>query len=146
RPSTTASSNWSSKPRTGARCRPSRIFPVSTIYSPQAPARLNTSRKHAMASNRSSKVIITCAVTGAVHTPSMSEYLPLTPDQIVQNAVDAANAGAAIVHLHARDPSDGRPTPDPAVFDQIRSEEHTSELQSRENIVCRLLLEKKKKI
>lgn len=72
-----------------------------------------------MVSNRSSKVIITCAVTGAVHTPSMSEYLPLTPDQIVQNAVDAANAGAAIVHLHARDPSDGRPTPDPAVFDQI---------------------------
>lgn len=62
-------------------------------------------------SKRSSKVIITCAVTGAVHTPSMSEYLPLTPDQIVQNAVDAANAGAAIVHLHARDPHDGRPTP-----------------------------------
>ncbi len=70
-------------------------------------------------SKRSSKVIITCAVTGAVHTPSMSEYLPLTPDQIVQNAVDAANAGAAIVHLHARDPQDGRPTPDPAVFDMI---------------------------
>ncbi len=70
-------------------------------------------------SKRSSKVIITCAVTGAVHTPSMSEYLPLTPDQIVQNAVDAANAGAAIVHLHARDPHDGRPTPDPAVFDMI---------------------------
>lgn len=70
-------------------------------------------------SKRSSKVIITCAVTGAVHTPSMSEYLPLTPEQIVQNAVDAANAGAAIVHLHARDPQDGRPTPDPAVFDMI---------------------------
>ncbi|HWL28690.1 MAG TPA: 3-keto-5-aminohexanoate cleavage protein, partial [Burkholderiaceae bacterium] len=72
-----------------------------------------------MAVNRSPKVIITCAVTGAVHTPSMSDHLPLTPGQIVQNAVDAANAGAAIIHLHARDPGDGRPTADPAVFDTI---------------------------
>lgn len=72
-----------------------------------------------MAPGPSSKVIISCAVTGAVHTPSMSDYLPLTPDQIVQNAVDAAQAGAAIIHLHARDPNDGRPTADPAVFDMI---------------------------
>jgi len=65
------------------------------------------------------KVIITCAVTGSVHTPSMSPYLPLTPDEIAQQAVEAAEAGAAILHLHARDPVDGRPTPDPAVFRQF---------------------------
>ena len=62
------------------------------------------------------KVIITCAVTGAVHTPSMSPYLPLTPDEISHEAVAAAEAGASILHLHARDPKDGRPTPDPEVF------------------------------
>lgn len=65
------------------------------------------------------KVIITCAVTGAIHTPTMSEYLPLTPDQIAEQAIEAAEAGAAILHLHARDPKDGRPTPDPAVFKQF---------------------------
>ncbi len=65
------------------------------------------------------KVIITCAVTGSVHTPSMSPYLPLTPDQIAGQAIEAAKAGAAVLHLHARDPVDGRPTPDPAVFDQF---------------------------
>lgn len=65
------------------------------------------------------KVIITCAVTGSVHTPTMSPYLPITPDQIAQQAIEAAEAGAAILHLHARDPVDGRPTPDPAVFDQF---------------------------
>ncbi|ANN65288.1 3-keto-5-aminohexanoate cleavage protein [Bordetella bronchialis] len=63
------------------------------------------------------KVIISCAVTGSVHTPTMSAYLPLTPDQIAEQAIEAAQAGAAILHLHARDPHDGRPTPDPAVFD-----------------------------
>lgn len=63
------------------------------------------------------KVIISCAVTGSVHTPSMSPYLPLTPDQIAEQAIAAAQAGAAILHLHARDPRDGRPTADPAVFD-----------------------------
>jgi uncharacterized protein (DUF849 family) len=62
------------------------------------------------------KVIITCAVTGSVHTPTMSPYLPITPDQIAEGAIAAAQAGAAILHLHARDPRDGRPTPDPAVF------------------------------
>jgi uncharacterized protein (DUF849 family) len=62
------------------------------------------------------KVIITCAVTGSVHTPSMSPYLPVTPDEIAEQAVEAARAGAAILHLHARSPIDGSPTPDPAVF------------------------------
>ena len=63
-----------------------------------------------------SKVIITCAVTGSIHTPTMSPYLPLTPDEIAADSVAAAEAGASILHLHARDPSDGRPTPDPDVF------------------------------
>ncbi len=65
------------------------------------------------------KVIITCAVTGAMHTPTMSSYLPLTPDQIAEQSIEAAQAGAAILHLHARNPSDGQPTPDPAIFDQF---------------------------
>ncbi len=62
------------------------------------------------------KVIITCAVTGSIHTPTMSPHLPITPDEIATDAVAAAEAGASILHLHARDPNDGRPTPDPAVF------------------------------
>jgi uncharacterized protein (DUF849 family) len=61
-------------------------------------------------------VIITCAVTGAIHTPSMSPYLPITPEQIRDAALGAAEAGAAIVHLHARDPENGRPSQDPALF------------------------------
>ena len=65
------------------------------------------------------KVIITCAVTGSVHTPTMSPHLPLTPDEIAKDSVAAAEAGASIIHLHARDPSNGRPTPDPAVFMQF---------------------------
>jgi uncharacterized protein (DUF849 family) len=65
------------------------------------------------------KVIITCAVTGSVHTPSMSPYLPVTPDQIADQAIAAAEAGASILHLHARNPADGRPTADPAVFMQF---------------------------
>jgi uncharacterized protein (DUF849 family) len=68
---------------------------------------------------RSGKVIITCAVTGSIHTPSMSPYLPLTPAEVAEQAIAAAQAGAAILHLHARDPKDGRPTPDPAVFMQF---------------------------
>jgi uncharacterized protein (DUF849 family) len=67
----------------------------------------------------SRKVIITCAVTGAIHTPSMSPYLPVTPDQIAESAIGAAMAGAAIVHLHARNPSDGSPSQDPALFRQF---------------------------
>jgi uncharacterized protein (DUF849 family) len=62
------------------------------------------------------KVIITCAVTGAIHTPTMSPHLPITPDEIAQAAIEAAKAGAAIVHLHAREPKDGSPTQDPAMF------------------------------
>jgi len=67
-----------------------------------------------MAKNR--KVIITCAVTGAIHTPSMSPYLPVTPDEIADAAIGAAEAGAAIVHLHARKPEDGSPSQDPDLF------------------------------
>ena len=72
-----------------------------------------------MATDR--KVIITCASTGSIHTPTMSEYLPLTPQQIAEQSIAAAEAGAAILHLHARDPEDGRPTPDPDVFMQFLS-------------------------
>jgi uncharacterized protein (DUF849 family) len=65
---------------------------------------------------RRGKVIISCAVTGSIHVPSQSPHLPLTPAQIAESAIGAAEAGAAIVHLHARDPETGRPTPDPDVF------------------------------
>ncbi len=65
------------------------------------------------------KVIITCAVTGSIHTPSMSPHLPVTPDEIAEAAIGAAEAGAAILHLHARDPENGRPTQDPDVFMQF---------------------------
>ncbi len=68
---------------------------------------------------RNDKVIISCAVTGAIHVPTMTPYLPITPDQIAENAIGAAEAGAAILHLHARDPETGRPTPDPEVFMQF---------------------------
>ncbi len=68
---------------------------------------------------KSKKIIITCAVTGAIHTPSMSPHLPLTPADIAQQAVDAAKAGAAILHLHARDPKDGRPSADPELFAEL---------------------------
>ena len=62
------------------------------------------------------KVIITCAVTGAIHTPSMSPHLPVTPEEITDAAIGAAEAGAAIVHLHARDPKTGRPDQTPEAF------------------------------
>ncbi|HEV3009583.1 MAG TPA: 3-keto-5-aminohexanoate cleavage protein [Burkholderiales bacterium] len=65
------------------------------------------------------KVIITCAVTGSIHTPSMSPYLPVTPEEIAEASIAAARAGAAIVHLHARDPKDGSPTQDPELFRQF---------------------------
>ncbi len=65
------------------------------------------------------KVIITCAVTGAIHTPTMTPHLPITPAQIASESIAAWKAGAAIIHLHARDPNDGRPTPDPKVFMQF---------------------------
>jgi uncharacterized protein (DUF849 family) len=65
------------------------------------------------------KVIITCAVTGAIHTPSMSPHLPVTPEEIAEAAIAAAEAGASILHLHARDPKTGKPTQDPAVFEKF---------------------------
>ncbi|NKX43950.1 3-keto-5-aminohexanoate cleavage protein [Roseicyclus persicicus] len=64
----------------------------------------------------SDTVIITCAVTGAIHTPSMTPHLPITPDQIVDAALGAAEAGAAILHLHARDPGTGKPDQSPEAF------------------------------
>lgn len=61
-------------------------------------------------------VIITCAPTGGIHTPTMSEHLPITPNEIAQASIEAAEAGAAIIHLHARDPETGRPDPSPDRF------------------------------
>jgi len=68
---------------------------------------------------RAEKIIISCAITGSIHTPSMSPYLPVTPQQIADSAIGAAKAGAAILHLHARDPQTGRPTQSPDVFRQF---------------------------
>lgn len=65
------------------------------------------------------KIIITCAITGSAHVPTMSEALPITPKEITQQSIEAARAGAAILHLHAREPLDGRPTGDPAVYAQF---------------------------
>src|SRR3989442_15394177 len=62
------------------------------------------------------KVIVTCAVTGSIHTPSMSPHLPVTPEEIAEGAIGAAGAGAAIVHPHPREPAHGRPTQDPKMF------------------------------
>ena len=69
-----------------------------------------------MAKAPTRKIIISCAITGSIHTPTMSDALPITPTQIAEQAIDAAKAGAAILHLHARNPETGKPTPDPAVF------------------------------
>ena len=68
---------------------------------------------------KNQKVIISVAITGAIHTPTMSEFLPITPDEIAAESIAAAEAGAAIIHLHARDPENGKPTPDPEVFMQF---------------------------
>lgn len=68
---------------------------------------------------QSRTVIITSAVTGAIHTPTMSPHLPVTPDEIADAAIGAAEAGAAILHLHTRDPEDGRPSQDPAHFEPV---------------------------
>ena len=67
-----------------------------------------------MSSNN--KIIISCAVTGAIHTPSMSPHLPITPEEIIADSLAAADAGAAILHLHARHPEDGRPDQTPEGF------------------------------
>lgn len=72
------------------------------------------------------KVIITCAVTGSVHTPSMSPHLPITPDQIAEEAIAAAEAGAAILHLHARHAEDGRPSFEPATYRQFLPRIHVA--------------------
>ena len=79
------------------------------------------------------KVIITCAVTGGIHTPTMSPHLPITAQEIADAAVGAAEAGAAIVHLHARDPADGRPSQAPELFEPfLRS------IKQRSDVVCNL--------
>ncbi|HEX3012313.1 MAG TPA: 3-keto-5-aminohexanoate cleavage protein [Syntrophomonadaceae bacterium] len=79
------------------------------------------------------KRIITCAITGSVHIPTMSDYLPITPQQIAENALGAAKAGAAVVHIHARNPENGMPSSDPKVFEEIinRIREKNKEL-----IIC----------
>ena len=71
-------------------------------------------KKERLMVKKSSKVIITCAVTGSIHTPSMSAHLPVTPGEISEAAIAAAEAGAAILHLHARDPETGKPSQDPS--------------------------------
>jgi uncharacterized protein (DUF849 family) len=65
------------------------------------------------------KRVVTCALTGSIQIPTMSEYLPITPDQLAQNAINAANAGAAVVHIHARDPKTGQPSSDLNLFEEI---------------------------
>jgi len=72
-----------------------------------------------MASRPKRKVIITCAVTGSIHTPTMSPHLPITPKEIADAAIGAAEAGASIVHLHARDPITGQPTQDTKYFHEF---------------------------
>lgn len=67
----------------------------------------------------SKSVIITCAPTGGIHTPTMSEHLPITPNQIAEASIEAAEAGASIIHLHARDPETGKPDPNPDLFMQF---------------------------
>src|SRR5258708_17204049 len=63
------------------------------------------------------KVIISCAITGSIHTPSMSPHLPVTSEEIATSALEAAEAGAAIVHLHSRNPEDCRPDQSPEAFE-----------------------------
>jgi len=79
------------------------------------------------------KVIITCAVTGAIHTPSMSPHLPVTPGEIIDAALGAAEAGAAIVHLHARNPQDGRPDQTPEAFEPF-----LKVIKQRSNVVVNI--------
>ena len=80
-----------------------------------------------------SKRIITCAVTGASFTPTMSPHLPYKPEDIIQQSIDAANAGAAVIHLHARDPQTGEPSSDHALF-----QEYLSEIKTQTNAVVSL--------
>jgi uncharacterized protein (DUF849 family) len=94
-------------------CAPARITPFRSGAA-RGRIRQKPNKGKAM-----TKVIITCAVTGAIHTPSMSDYLPITPKEIAEQSIAAAEAGASIIHLHARDPQNGQPTPDPKVFMQF---------------------------
>ncbi len=82
---------------------------------------------------QSNKVIITCAVTGSIHTPSMSPHLPVSAEEIAEAAIGAAEAGAAIVHLHARNPQDGRPDQTPEAFAPF-----LREIKRRSNVVVNL--------
>jgi uncharacterized protein (DUF849 family) len=86
-----------------------------------------------MSASQHGKVIITCAITGSIHTPSMSPHLPVTPDEIADSACEAVEAGAAIVHLHARDPDTGRPDQRPEAFAPI-----LARLRSSTNAVVNL--------
>ena len=65
---------------------------------------------------KTNKVIISCAITGGIHVPTMSDALPITPEEIAKQSIDASKAGASILHLHARDPENGKPTSDPDIF------------------------------
>ena len=82
---------------------------------------------------KQNKVIVTCAITGSIHTPSMSPYLPVTAAEIEEAAVSAAEAGAAIVHLHARDPNTGQPSQDPRLF-----MEFLPQIKARSDVVINL--------
>ncbi len=81
-----------------------------------------------MAASR--KVILTCAITGSGHTPTMSPHLPYTIEEVVAQSIEAAEAGASVLHLHARDPRDGRPTPDPDIF-----MEYLSRIKAKSDVV-----------
>jgi uncharacterized protein (DUF849 family) len=72
-----------------------------------------------LTTTKSERAIVACTVTGSIHTPTMSDALPFRPDDIAEQSKAAAEPGAAILHLHARDPKDGRSTPDPAAFMQF---------------------------
>jgi uncharacterized protein (DUF849 family) len=81
----------------------------------------------------SERIIISCAVTGAIHVPSQSPYLPITPEQIAENAIAAAEAGAGSVHIHVRDPKTGEPTMDLGLFEEICREVH-----QRSNVIINI--------
>ena len=80
-----------------------------------------------------SKRIVNCSITGSIHTPSMSPYLPITPDQIAQNAIDAASAGATAVHIHARNPENGAPSPKLELYEEILSK---IKAKNKDVIIC----------
>jgi uncharacterized protein (DUF849 family) len=81
----------------------------------------------------SERIIMSCAVTGAIHVPSQSPYLPITAEQIAENAIAAAEAGAGSVHIHVRDPKTGEPTMDLGLFEEICREVH-----QRSNVIINI--------